>query len=643
MSEGGGLNLARAVVSITGDNAPLKSALTGARQATDRDVKAMQARLRRLGATFSKVGRSMTRYVTLPIVAAFGLSVRAFGQQEDAVNALSAALANAGEDAAAAVPKFKRFAAAMQQQTIYGDELILSQMAYAKNLGVTTDQLEDAAKAAIGLAAKYKIDLQTAMMLVGRASKGQTQMLTRYGIVMDESLSAQEKFNRLLVIGAGAFGLAEAEAKTMTGQLGQMKNAVSDAAEGIGEVLAPTVKRLAAEIKEAAKQFTALSDESKTAAVEVAGFAAVAGPLVIAAGALTVIASKMFVVAGASAGLAAGTISLALFAKAAALAGVAIGGLVLGDWLGDVLGIQKALGEVVLQLDWIGIYGRRTAREQIKNTQDETKELRKEAQVRRDIRAAVTGISEAERLRLLNQGPLAKAEAERTKEKEKQVALNKQLSVVGIRGLWAAGLGGIAEAAEAEKKAVVAGGAPQLAAKAHQQEKAQPIDPGNMLGGILATFARPFSGEHGIVDTVKQAVAPAAPQAPAKPRPIEPLSALGGLLAAFTRPASEERGAVATAKTPLAAADTARKPVPAPDAVTRAVPPPPPQLGGSLGGGVLDVFTRPFSGERGTVGAAENPLAADTVTRVLDRIATTLADIRQQGLGQPEPAPVPIP
>ena len=637
MSEGGGLNLARAVVSITGDNAPLKSALTGARQATDRDVKAMQARLRRLGATFSKVGRSMTRYVRLPIVAAFGLSVRAFGQQEDAVNALSAALANAGEDAAAAVPKFKRFAAAMQQQTIYGDELILSQMAYAKNLGVTTDQLEDAAKAAIGLAAKYKIDLQTAMMLVGRASKGQTQMLTRYGIVMDESLSAQEKFNRLLVIGAGAFGLAEAEAKTMTGQLGQMKNAVSDAAEGIGEVLAPTVKRLAAEIKEAAKQFTALSDESKTAAVEVAGFAAVAGPLVIAAGALTVIASKMFVVAGASAGLAAGTISLALFAKAAALAGVAIGGLVLGDWLGDVLGIQKALGEVVLQLDWIGIYGRRTAREQIKNTQDETKELRKEAQVRRDIRAAVTGISEAERLRLLNQGPLAKAEAERTKEKEKQVALNKQLSVVGIRGLWAAGLGGIADAAEAEKKAVVAGGAPQ------PPEKAQPIDPGNMLSGILATFARPFSGEHGIVDTVKQAVAPAAPQAPAKPRPIEPLSALGGLLAAFTRPASEERGAVATAKTPLAAADTARKPVAAPDTVKRAVQPPPPQLGGSLGGGVLDVFTRPFSGERGTVGAAENPLAADTVTRVLDRIATTLADIRQQGLGQPEPAPVPIP
>ena len=561
MSEGGGLNLARAVVSITGDHAPLKAALTGAKQATDTNVAAMQARLKKLGATFSKVGRSMTRYVTLPIVAAFGLSVRAFGQQEDAVNALSAALANAGEDAAAAVPKFKRFAAAMQQQTIYGDELILSQMAYAKNLGVTTDQLEDAAKAAIGLAAKYKIDLQTAMMLVGRASKGQTQMLTRYGIVMDESLSAQEKFNQLLVIGAGAFGLAEAEAKTMTGQLGQMKNAVSDAAEEIGKVLAPTVKRLALAVKEAARDFSKSGDESKKWAVKLAAVAGAIGPVLIGLGLLIPLAIKGAVVLG---GLA------------------AVGATMFVGWhVGRMIAQLSGLDLVILRAaKAFDIFGEAKARATLTKTELETREIRKQVKANQDKRAAITGVTEAERQAALVAGDKAKieakakAEAKLTDEKVKQLDLQKQLSVVGIRGLWAAGLGGIADATKAEKKAVTAGG---TAPRAPEEVDQPPT------------------------------------QRAAKPAPDWAARQTARWVADWTAERAEQRAAQ------------------------------PPQLAGDLGGGVPDVFTRPFSGERGTVGAAENPLAADTVTRVLDRIAMTLADIRQQGLGQPEPAPVPIP
>jgi hypothetical protein len=108
-------------------------------------------------------------------------------------------------------------------------------MAYAKNLGVTTNKLEEATTAAIGLAAKYRLDLKTAFMLVGRASKGQTQMLTRYGIVLDESLTAQEKFNAILKIGADNFYLAEAAAKETKGAIIQLKNEWGDLQEQIGE------------------------------------------------------------------------------------------------------------------------------------------------------------------------------------------------------------------------------------------------------------------------------------------------------------------------------------------------------------------------------------------------------------------------
>jgi hypothetical protein len=153
-------------------------------------------------------------------------AVRAFIEQENAERSLMAAT---GES----IAQFKKYAAGIQKLTIYGDEQILSQMAYAKNLGVTTDQLEEATTAAVGLAAKYRLDLATSMMLVGRASQGQTQMLTRYGIVLSESLSAQEKFNAVLRIGAENFKLAEAETETLQGTWRRFANNAGDFAETI--------------------------------------------------------------------------------------------------------------------------------------------------------------------------------------------------------------------------------------------------------------------------------------------------------------------------------------------------------------------------------------------------------------------------
>jgi hypothetical protein len=160
--------------------------------------------------------------------------VKASMVQEDAERALMAA--TGGQ-----IGQFKLYAAEMQRQTIYGDEVILQQMAYGINLGITTGKLQEATKAAIGLAAKYRLDLASAMMLVGRASQGQTQMLTRYGIVLDDSLTDQEKFNQLLEIGAANFHLAQAAARTTAGSLFQMRNAWGDVAEIIGDVALPAV------------------------------------------------------------------------------------------------------------------------------------------------------------------------------------------------------------------------------------------------------------------------------------------------------------------------------------------------------------------------------------------------------------------
>jgi len=122
---------------------------------------------------------------------AFRGTLSATAEQEKSENLLRAAIGSN-------IVEMKKYAATLQSMTIYGDEQILSQMAYGANLGITTEKLQAATKAAIGLAAKFRLDLSSAMMLVGRASQGQTQLLTRYGIVLDETLTPQEKFNELL-------------------------------------------------------------------------------------------------------------------------------------------------------------------------------------------------------------------------------------------------------------------------------------------------------------------------------------------------------------------------------------------------------------------------------------------------------------
>jgi hypothetical protein len=206
----------------------------------NRKMAQSQSKLKTFGNQAIKISNKIKVGVAVAGAGMVAFSIKAiknFTIQEDAIIALESALRNAGDEIDNNSAKLQKFASEMQKVTVFGDELILQQMAYARNLGVTADQLDDAAIAAAGLAAKYSIDLKTAMMLIGRASKGQTQMLTRYGIALDETLSPQEKFNELLKIGAKAFQLAKDQAKTTSGALKQLSNSWGDLQEKIGSVL----------------------------------------------------------------------------------------------------------------------------------------------------------------------------------------------------------------------------------------------------------------------------------------------------------------------------------------------------------------------------------------------------------------------
>lgn len=159
--------------------------------------------------------------------------------------------------------RFSSFASEMQRQSVYGDEFVMQQMSYARNLGVTTERLEEATKAAAGLSAKLGVDLSTSMMLVGKASQGHYETLGRYGLTLDETLTKEQKFNKLLEIGASSFGLARAETETFDGKLKQLGNTFGDFMEDVGGQLSTFLKPFIETASSALSWFNSLSDGTK--------------------------------------------------------------------------------------------------------------------------------------------------------------------------------------------------------------------------------------------------------------------------------------------------------------------------------------------------------------------------------------------
>ena len=164
--------------------------------------------------------------------------------QERAEADLQASPARTEDATAENVSQLKRYASAIQQVTTYGDEQILQQMTYAHNVGVATDQLDEATVAAIGLATAYDKDLQTAMRLVALAAKGETGQLKEMGIVISQNLSPQERYNQLIAIGTKNFELAAKQAQDTEGRHRQLLNAWGDTKETIGAALLPSMKTL---------------------------------------------------------------------------------------------------------------------------------------------------------------------------------------------------------------------------------------------------------------------------------------------------------------------------------------------------------------------------------------------------------------
>jgi len=209
-----------------------------------RAVRDAMGSLKKLGRFAKGVGRGIFKAFKFAaagigvMVGAVAAATAIFAKQQQADVDLAASIRKHGEEVDRILPKLKAQASAIQAETKYGDEFIETLQAQAMNMGILSDGASEAVRSALGLAKAYGIEVVGAMRLVTRARVGDTASLKRYGIMIDSTLTAEEKYQAILKIGLKNYRLVQDEVNSVSGRFAQFKNAIGDVIESFGGAFA---------------------------------------------------------------------------------------------------------------------------------------------------------------------------------------------------------------------------------------------------------------------------------------------------------------------------------------------------------------------------------------------------------------------
>ena len=291
-------NLATLMVKIGADISELEAGLSKvSRQVED------------TGKRMTQMGKTLTTRVTAPLTALAGVAVRSFGIQEKAELQLRAALQANGRQVETLFGQYNEFAQEMQRVTVVGDETTLAMLSQAESLGITGDAAQRAVKNSIAMQSAFGVNAQSALRYTAALEEGNATMLTRYIPALREIDDESERVAKAQEILGNAFSAAESEAEGSTGQMVQMKNAVGDLMEVVGEVVSDAIMPMVNRVKELAESAQTLNPEIVKFGVGVLAAVAAIGPALVILGKLAIAISALLspigLVIGATAALAA--------------------------------------------------------------------------------------------------------------------------------------------------------------------------------------------------------------------------------------------------------------------------------------------------------------------------------------------------
>jgi hypothetical protein len=266
-------------------------------------------KFKKLGESMSRIGKSMATYLTLPLAAIAGASIKMASDFTESLNKVDVAFKNSSKE----VRKFAETTletfgiaegTALDMAALFGD--------MATSMGVPTDKAATLSTAMVGLAgdlSSFKnINIKEVTTALNGVFTGETESLKRLGIVMTQTnlkqfaLSQGMSANIETMTQAQKVQLRYAYilektknaqgdfARTSDGSANQMRifsESVKELTVAFGEILLPYFTKAITYVNKVVKAFTNLSPATKKIIVVVAGLVAVIAPLLIALGFLS--------------------------------------------------------------------------------------------------------------------------------------------------------------------------------------------------------------------------------------------------------------------------------------------------------------------------------------------------------------------
>ncbi len=270
------------------------------------------AKLKSFGDNASRMGATLSKSVTLPIVGIGIAAVGAFSDAEKVQAQTQAALSSTGKAAGVTAAHISALANSLSMlsgtddETIQSSENLLLTFTNIQNqVGKNNDIFDQATKAVLDMSTAMGQDTKSSAVMLGKALndpiKGLTS-LTRVGVAFSDAQKAQIT---AMVAAGNAMGAqkiilhelntefggsAAAMGRTTEGMVSIMNVQLGNALEQIGQVIVTTVlpvfERLVGWLQSVANWFNNLSPGIQSAIVQVAAIAAAVGPALFVFGKL---------------------------------------------------------------------------------------------------------------------------------------------------------------------------------------------------------------------------------------------------------------------------------------------------------------------------------------------------------------------
>ena len=255
--------------------------------------------LKNFGKSMKRTGETLSTNLTLPIAGLAVASVKMAASMEESLNKTRVAFG----DSSAEVEAFAKTtltsfgiaeSSALDMSSLFGD--------MATSMGLSQSQAAQMATTLVGLAgnlASFKdIGIEQAQTALSGIFTGQTEALTKLGIVITEANLKQFGFNKnmtqaekigirykaVMAASKNALGDFERTSESLTNQTRSLGETLKELGAEIGQILIPFALKVVKKLKSMADSFRGLSTEQKEFILKIAGIAAALGPLLIVLG-----------------------------------------------------------------------------------------------------------------------------------------------------------------------------------------------------------------------------------------------------------------------------------------------------------------------------------------------------------------------